>query len=168
MSELIHQFGIDWRLVAAQAVNFGILFFVLWRFAYRPVLSVMQARREKISEGLKMRDEAEQKLASADREKEVILQNAERESMARIAFAEAAGKKKEDIMVADALKKSEALVFEGKRRAEEEKSIASEEFSKEAVEIVRAAVAKVIERAPERIDEDLVRGALREIERVKA
>lgn len=166
MPELIHQFGIDWRLLAAQAVNFGILFFVLWRFAYRPILAVMAARREKISEGLKMRDEAEQKLALADREKEILLQNAERESVARITAAEATGKKKEDAIVADAMKKAGALILEGKRRAEEEKKIAGEEFSKEAVEIVRAAVGKVIERSPERIDEVLISGALREVGRV--
>lgn len=124
----------------------------------------MYARKEKIAEGIRMRDEAEQKLASADREKEILLQNAERESVARIAFAEAAGKKKEDGIVADAMKKGEALILDGKRRAEEEKRIAGEEFSKEAVEIVRAAVAKVIERSPERIDEALVSVALREIE----
>lgn len=167
MQELIHQFGIDWRLVLAQAVNFGILFFVLWRFAYRPVLGMLETRREKIREGISMREEAEKKLKEAGAEKEALLNAAEKESLSIVARGEAVGKKKEAEVVAEAFKKSEGLIRDGKQRAEEEKRIAAESFSKEAAELVRHAVAKVIERSPETVDDQLVHKALQELQHIK-
>lgn len=32
MSEI----GIDWKMLIAQLISFSIVFFVLWRFAYKP------------------------------------------------------------------------------------------------------------------------------------
>ena len=135
MSELIHQFGIDWRLAVAQAVNFGVLFFVLWRFAYRPIFGMLETRRERIREGVLMREEAERKLKEADLEKATLLKKAENESLSLITRAESLGKKREADIVADAMKKSEEVILDGKRRAEEERRIAAEAFSKEAVEV---------------------------------
>ena len=166
MSELIHQFGIDWRLLVAQAVNFGILFFVLWRFAYRPMLQVFSERRKKIQEGMLMREEAEQRLEETSREKEAILKKAEAESLFIVTKAETLGQEKGGRVISEAMKKSEELIHEGKKRAEEERKVMAEEFSKEASEMVRVAVAKVIEQAPETIDEALVEKALAELKRV--
>ncbi|MDO8500119.1 MAG: F0F1 ATP synthase subunit B [bacterium] len=165
MAELIHQFGIDWRLLLAQAVNFLILFFLLHRFAYRPVLSILSERKKKIEEGIMMQEEAEQRLHEAAEEKNAILKKAEQESLQMVTRAEMVGKGKGDKIVTDALKKGEDIIREGKGRAEEEKRVAAEEFSKEAAELVRIAAAKVVERSPEAIDRNLVEEALKELGR---
>lgn len=163
MAELIHQFGIDWRLLVAQAVNFGILFFILYRFAYRPILAVLAKRKEKIQEGLEMREEAEIKLAEADREKEALLRKAEADSLVLITKAEASGRQKGEKAITDAFKKREEIIREGKARAEEEKRIARDEFSKEAAEVVRLAVSKVANLSPEAFDEALIKKAMEEL-----
>jgi hypothetical protein len=42
--------GIQWKILVSQTISFSIVFFVLWRFAYKPIFQMLQARREKIAE----------------------------------------------------------------------------------------------------------------------
>ncbi len=163
MQELIHKFGIDWRLLLAQAVNFSILFFVLYRFAYHPILKILSERKEKIKEGLYMREEAERKLGEAASDREAILKKAENEAFTVVAKAEAVGRGRGEKIVAEASGKGEEIIREGKRRAEEERKILHEEFSKDASELLRLAVAKVVESSPEAVDNALLDKALAEL-----
>ena len=80
---------------------------------------------------------------------------------------ETLGKEKAAHVIEAAMKKEEELIREGKMRAEEERRILAEAFSKEAAGLVRAAVAKVAELSPEAIDESLVEKALAEFKRAK-
>lgn len=166
MSELIRQFGIDWRLLLAQAVNFGALFFILYRFAYRPILAMLEERRQGIREGVRMREEARQKLAAAAREREAILQKTERESLAMIAEAEKAGVSRGSGVLREAEKKKEDLLAEAKRRAGQERLRLAEAFHREAEDLVRSAVAKLAQRNPSAIDANLVKQALAELKHV--
>ena len=50
--ELLSKLGIDLGLLIAQMVNFGILVGVLTFFIYRPLLNVIDARREKIRKAM--------------------------------------------------------------------------------------------------------------------
>ncbi len=52
MQELFTKLGIDWRLLIAQIINFTVLLFVLYRFLYRPMLSLLEKRRKKIEKSL--------------------------------------------------------------------------------------------------------------------
>ena len=163
MSELIHQFGIDFRLLLAQAVNFSILFFVLYRFAYRPILKILSERKEKIKEGLYMREEAERWLSKVSGDREAILKKAANEALAVVAKAEVLGRDRGEKIVAEASGKGEEIIREGKRRAEEERKILHEEFSRDAAELLRLAVAKVVESSPEAVDKALADKALAEL-----
>ena len=42
MEQLFEAFGIDWKLLLAQAINFGVLFLVLSYLLYKPVLSTLE------------------------------------------------------------------------------------------------------------------------------
>lgn len=52
MSDLISKLGIDWRLLTAQIVNFTLLFLVLRKFAYKPILSMLQKRSNIIARSI--------------------------------------------------------------------------------------------------------------------
>ncbi len=52
MEDLISKLGIEWKLLLAQIVNFVILFLVLKKFLYKPLLNFMNNRRQKIADGL--------------------------------------------------------------------------------------------------------------------
>lgn len=72
--ELFESFGIEWKLLIAQVINFGVLVFILWKLVYRPLLKVLDERTEQAKD-------AEEKSNSVDRRLEEI-KNLEEQTLA--------------------------------------------------------------------------------------
>ncbi len=68
--------GIQWKVLVAQTISFAIVFFVLWRFAYRPIFAMLQARREKIAEALANAEKIKVDVARTEAERQKILADA--------------------------------------------------------------------------------------------
>ncbi len=68
--------GIEWRMLLAQLINFSIVFFLLWRFAYKPIFAILEARRQKIAEGLANAEKIKAELARTEAERKRILAQA--------------------------------------------------------------------------------------------
>lgn len=68
MQQLFFAFGIDWRLLIAQAINFGVVLVALWYFLYQPVLRTLEERRRVVAQGVEDAERAREKLAHADSE----------------------------------------------------------------------------------------------------
>ena len=58
--EALHNLGIDFKVIIAQIINFGILVFTLVHFLYRPILKALDDRKKKISDSLDKAKEIEQ------------------------------------------------------------------------------------------------------------
>ena len=80
MDSLINTFHIDWKLMIAQLINFIIVFFVLWRFAFKPLLKIMKSRSSEIEKSLKDAEEINLKLAEAEKTKGEIITEAKKEA----------------------------------------------------------------------------------------
>lgn len=68
--------GIDWRILIAQTISFSLVFFVLWKFAYKPIFSMLQARREKIADALANAEKIKTDVAKTEAERQKILAEA--------------------------------------------------------------------------------------------
>lgn len=97
--EILNNFGFEWILFIAQIVNFLIIFFVLKKFLYKPVLKLLKERREKIEEGLKQADEAAKLLDETIQKEEKILKEAQEKARKLLEEAK--------LQTEDMLKKSE-------------------------------------------------------------
>lgn len=166
MNELIHQFGIEWKLLLAQVVNFFILLVVLKKFAYGPILAILKERKRKIEEGLLAAEESQKKLGEAEKEKEGILTEARKESLGIIQKSETTAKEKENQILAEASKKSEAIFQEEKAKIHEEKLKMKEDIYNESAGFLKDALAKIVEKSPESLDDNLIKGVLRELKEV--
>lgn len=105
MSELVAKLGLDWRLLLAQAVNFGILLGVLTWAVYKPLLKVMGERQEKIARGLAD--------AAAARQKVEEFEAWKREQLGEF-------RRRADAMLAEAVQLAEQTRKETARRAAEQ------------------------------------------------
>ncbi|MBE0544730.1 MAG: F0F1 ATP synthase subunit B [Verrucomicrobia bacterium] len=76
MGETLQTLGIDLPKLIAQTINFAIVMFVLWKWAYKPVLNMLELRREKIAESMTNADQVKQELASARTKSHEILNEA--------------------------------------------------------------------------------------------
>ena len=76
MSDTLQVLGITWPKLIAQSINFSIVLFVLWRFAYRPVFAMLETRRLKIAEGIANAEKIKAQLAQAEADRREILDRA--------------------------------------------------------------------------------------------
>ena len=74
--ELLKNFGFDPVLLGAQVVNFLIIFYVLKRFLYKPVLEMLKKRQQEVKEGLKQAEEAKILLEETQEKEREILKKA--------------------------------------------------------------------------------------------
>ncbi len=77
MTELFNKLGIDWKLLIAQIINFAILFWVLKRYAYKPILGMLKKRSDTIEKGMKDAKTIEERLAALEGEKGTIIADAQ-------------------------------------------------------------------------------------------
>lgn len=75
--ELIKNFGIDPILLGAQVVNFLIVLFILHRVLYKPILQLLQKRKDSIIEGLKIQEDAQKRMEQVLIDEKKILRNAQ-------------------------------------------------------------------------------------------
>jgi F-type H+-transporting ATPase subunit b len=68
--------GIQWKILLTQTISFSIVLFFLWRFAYRPIFAMLEARREKIAEGLANAEKIKTQLAKTEADRLAVLAQA--------------------------------------------------------------------------------------------
>ena len=69
-------FGFDTKIFLSQVISFIIVALVLRRFAYKPILAVLEERRQRIQEGLLNSEKIKQQLAEAEQRHAEILAKA--------------------------------------------------------------------------------------------
>src|SRR3954468_14203408 len=74
--ETAEQFGWEPKLFLSQVISFIIVALVLKRFAYKPILAILEERRQRIAEGLLNAEKIKQQLAEAEQRHADILAKA--------------------------------------------------------------------------------------------
>jgi F-type H+-transporting ATPase subunit b len=126
--EILNNFGFEPILFLAQIVNFLIIFWVLKRFMYKPVLKLLDERREKIELGLKHAEEAERKLAESIQKEEEILKKAQSEAKKMLDEARNAREKMLKDAEEDTKKQVAKLLMEARALISEETTQASKKL----------------------------------------
>ncbi len=75
--ELIKNFGLNPLLLSAQIVNFLVIFYLMRRYLFKPVLKVLKERKDTISEGLKAAEENKLLLEKTQAQEKEILKKAQ-------------------------------------------------------------------------------------------
>jgi F-type H+-transporting ATPase subunit b len=83
-------FGVDWPHLLAQVASFCIVCFILYRFAYRPVLEMLDARRQQIALGLAHAEQIAAELARTEAQRQEVMAPAHAQANAFIGEARAA------------------------------------------------------------------------------
>jgi F-type H+-transporting ATPase subunit b len=76
VQQIAERFGVDWPHLGAQMISFGIVCVLLHRYAYRPVLAMLEARRQRIAEGLANADKIKAELAGTEEQRRDVLAKA--------------------------------------------------------------------------------------------
>ena len=142
MSAVLSTFGIDWRLLLIQAVNFGLLLLALWYFLYAPLSRMLEERRQKVAKGVEDARAAAQKLAEIEGSRKEVLAGAGKEADGILAEARAAALKKERDLLEAGEASANALVKDAEARAGELKARAIEESKREVAKLIVFGIEK--------------------------
>ena len=146
MNSIISTFHIDWKIILAQAVNFAIVFAVLYIFALKPLNKLMAERSDKIAKGVNDAKTNAELLTLTKAEYEAALAKARAE--AQTIFQE--GRKKADAKRAEMLEEAKAevktVIDNGKKTLEAEKNKMVEDAKKEIVALAMGAARKLLEK----------------------
>jgi F-type H+-transporting ATPase subunit b len=144
MGALFATFGINGWLLLAQAINFGVLLGILWYFLYRPVLRIIDQRREKIAESVRTAQAAAQRLEEAKEEGDKMVGDAARESEGLVASARLRADERAGEIMKEAQHKADGLMTEAQARAQEEKRQMLAESEREIARAAMMAAEKIL------------------------
>jgi len=160
MGAMVDSLGIQWPLLVVQLVNFLIILILLGKFAYKPILNMLDERAAKIKEGLEQSEQAEKRAADIDAEAKKALDEARKEGQLLIAQAKEAADKRREEDIAQAKKEAEALLERARGEILLEKDRAIAELRKEFADITISAAEKVIN---EELDADKHRKVIEDV-----
>lgn len=153
----ISAIGLDLKALVFQIINFVILFWILKKVAYKPILNVLEARRRRIEESLKTAHEIElreQRLA----EKQAQLLHEAREDAGDI-VAKARMKTAELVDEAElkARRQADKILSDARGRIAQEVEVARVKLKQEMSGLVVAATEAVLE---EKVDTSKDKGLI--------
>ncbi len=168
MEALLNNFGVDWKLLLAQLINFAILFVLLRKFAYKPILGILRKRREEIEKGVRFTEEAEQNLKSVDEKKSQILGAAKNEALAIVVDSQNIAKEQKEEILKETAKKADGIIADAKRAAEGEKAKMEEVVYQNAESLIRLGLEQtLLKMTPQERDSQLIKEALKELKATK-
>src|SRR3989338_4175917 len=144
MQELFATFGVNWKLLLIQALNFGALLAILTYFLYKPILRIIDERREKIAEGVRTAEAASRRLEEAKTEGEQLVGGAAREAERIIATARTRADERASEIVKGAETRAASTLSDAAERAEEAKRQALKESEREIARAAMLAAEKIL------------------------
>ena len=147
--DILKNFGVDPILLAAQIVNFLIIFWLLKRFAYKPILHMLDKRKMLIAEGVENAKKTEEILAKTEEKEREILKNAQ--ASAQEILADAQKQAQENLAAAEenARVRVEKMLDEATQNIQQQtlnaESVLSKHTAKLAVELLEKSLGKLVD-----------------------
>ena len=135
--------GIQWKILVEQTINFSIVFFVLWRFAYKPIFQMLQARREKIVEALANAEKIKVDVARTEAERQKILADAGDQANKLIDDARQAAGRVREQETQKAIASAEQIVVKAREAAAQERAQMLAQLKREVGRLVVQTTATV-------------------------
>ncbi len=136
-------FGFQPWLFFSQIISFAIVAGLLHRFAYKPILTVLETRRQKIAEGLANAEKIKQHLAESEKRVQDILTKANADAQKMIDEARASAQALADKRSQQAIAEAEQIIAKAREatKVEREKTLA--ELKREVGRLVISTTSKV-------------------------
>jgi F-type H+-transporting ATPase subunit b len=135
--------GIQWKILLAQTISFSIVFFVLWKFAYKPIFAMLELRREKIAESLASAEKIKTDVAKTEAERRKILADAGDKANKLIDDARQAAARVREQETQKAIASAEQIVIKAREAAAQERTQMLAQLKREVGRLVVQTTATV-------------------------
>lgn len=144
MEGIIETFHIDWKMILAQAINFGIVVAVFYFFALKPLTKLMAERSERIAKGLEDAKTNQALLAKTDADYKDALAKARTEAQNIFEAGKKEAESKKSEMLDSARKEIEQMLEAGKKNLSAEKTKMVNEAKNEIASLAILAAEKIM------------------------
>jgi F-type H+-transporting ATPase subunit b len=146
ISKITQEFGISWPFILAQILNFSIVAFLLWKFAFKPVLATLDERQKRIASGLQYADEMKAKLEAMQQESVASAKRSQADASKVIDEARKAAKDFLDKQTQEAAAKASDMLVKAQQVIELEKKKMLAEARTEIARLVVTTTQQVLSR----------------------
>ena len=144
--ETADMFGWNWKLFLSQVISFCIVAFLLQRFAYKPILALLEERRRKIEEGQINAEKIKKELAEAEKRYQEILAKANADGQKMIDEARESAAHLSERKQQEAVAAAEQIIAKAREAAAIEHERTMESLKHELGRLVVETTAKVTEK----------------------
>ena len=141
--ETARTFGIKWPLFIAQVVNFCIVAALLYFFAFKRVLAMLEERRQRIAEGLANAERIKAELARTEEQRQQALTQANEQATKLIEEARAAAARVQEQETQRAIAAAEQIITKAREAAAQEHARMLAQLRREVGRLVIQATANV-------------------------
>lgn len=141
--DLAETFGWNWQLFLSQVISFTIVALLLRRFAYKPILGILEERRRRIEEGLLNADKIKQELVEAEKRYAEILAKANAQAQKMIDEARESSAHLTERKQQEAVAAAEQIIAKAREAAALERERTMAEMKRELGRLVVDTTAKV-------------------------
>src|SRR5690242_4032137 len=143
IQQIARTFGVDWPHLFSQIVSFSIVCALLYFFAYKRVLTMLEERRQRIADGLANAEKIKAELARAETQRLEILSQANNQATKLIEEARAAAAKVQEQETQKAIAAAEQIIAKAREAAAADHARMLTELKREVGRLVVQTTATV-------------------------
>ena len=143
LEKIATTFGVNWPHLGAQIISFGIVCGLLYLLAYKPILQMLEARRQQIASGLANAEKIKAELARIEAARLEVLARAEVEGKQMIDEARAAAARVQAEETRKATDAAEQILTRAREAAERDRARMLAELKQEVGRLVVQTTASV-------------------------
>jgi F-type H+-transporting ATPase subunit b len=152
--------GFNLPALVAQIINFVLLLVIFRLLLYKPLLRILDERKQRIQEGLEASDEAKRRLSDTEQEVAKELDKARQQGQEQIAQAQQIAARIQEEARATARQEAEHLLERARSEITLERDSAIAELRREFADLTITAAERVIK---EELDENKHRRLIEEV-----
>jgi len=141
--KIVETFGVNWPLFISQCIAFLVVAFLLKKLAYKPVLEMLENRRNTIAESMENAEQIKAELAETQAERDKVLAEANQKAEKLIADAKDAARQVGEAEGQKAVKQAEEIIRKAREATEADRDRMMTELRAEVGRLVVETTAKV-------------------------
>lgn len=144
ITQIFSNFGVTWPKFIAQIILFLVVYWVLNKYAFGPILKMLNERRRRIEEGQHNAEKIKKQLAEAELRYQEVLRKANEQATRLLEEARTSSDAISQKQLQQAIKDAEGIVAKAQDTIVQERNKMIYEVKKEMVGLVVNTTAKVV------------------------
>jgi len=143
IAEIATTFGVNWPHLMAQTASFSIVCVLLYRLAYRPILRMLDLRRQQIARGIAHAEEIEEELRRTRAARDQVLAQASLEAAQLVDRARAAAARAATVEIEKATAGAAKILANAQEEAARDRARMEAELKREVGRLIVQTSAAV-------------------------